>query len=271
MKTTLKKISSLSLGFSFLIMSYTGVILFLVPKGKVAYWVDWHLLGLSKSQYGEIHTTSMLVFLIFGILHIYFNFKPIVSYLKDKNKKVSFTKKEFLIALSINVFFVVGTLYMVQPLKGFLDLGENIKDYWAKEYGEPPYGHAEETKLKDFCRKMRIDYDEASKILHKNNFVFKANDSLLSIAKQNNFSPAEIHKLISANTPKKDSSIPANLGRKTLEELSNIKKIDLDKSMALLKLKGLEDISKDTKMRNIANELDVAPLEVYNLLSNLGK
>ncbi|MEA1955545.1 MAG: DUF4405 domain-containing protein [Campylobacterota bacterium] len=266
MKTTLKKISSLSLGFSFLIMSYTGVILFFVPKGKIAYWVDWHLFGLTKSQYGEIHTTSMLVFLLFGILHIYFNFKPIVSYLKDKNKKVSFTKKEFLIALGINVFFVVGTLYMVQPFKAYLDLGESIKDYWAKEYGEPPYGHAEETKLKDFCRKMDIDYDEANKILLKNGFVFHANQNLLSIAKQNRTSPAEIHNLISVNSPKKDSSIPSNLGRKTLEKLADMKKIDLDKSLILLKSKGLKNISENSKIRNIADELGVTPLNVYNLL-----
>jgi len=72
----MKKITSLSLGFSFLIMTYTGLMLFIVPHGRVAYWSDWHLFGLSKSQYGVLHTISIVSFLIFSTLHIYYNWKP---------------------------------------------------------------------------------------------------------------------------------------------------------------------------------------------------
>ena len=239
----MKKITSLSLGFAFLIMSYTGVILYFVPKGKVAYWADWHLLGLSKTQYGEVHTTSMVTFLFFGVWHIYYNWKPIVSYLKDKQRKLSFTKKEFLIAFGLNSLFVVGTLFMTQPFKGFLDLQESIKDGWTQEYGEPPYGHAEETKLKVFCRKMGINYDEASKTLTANNITFKANESLLIIGKNNGISPSTIHKMISKatsikktlNNPsiKKSDAVPSRLGRKTLQELSDAQKIDLEKSITI--------------------------------------
>lgn len=274
----MRKITSLSLGFAFLIMSYTGVILYFVPKGKVAYWSDWHLFGLSKTQYGEIHTTSMVTFLFFGIWHIYYNWKPIVSYLKDKQKKVSFTKKEFLIAFGLNFLFVLGTLYMIQPFKSFLDLQDSIKDGWTKEYGEPPYGHAEETKLKVFCKKMDINYDEASKILTSNNIVFKAEESLLVIGKNNNMSPSGIYKLISKNTSIKKNinstssrdkvSIPSRLGRKTLQELSDMQKIDLDKAISTLKAKGLSDISSESKIKNIADELSIMPIDVYKLLIN---
>lgn len=194
----MKKITSLSLGFSFLIMSITGVVLYFVPKGKIAYWADWHIFGLSKSQYGELHTTSMVTFLIFGILHIYYNWKPILSYLKDKNKKVSFTKKEFLIAFGINLIFVLGTLYMAQPFKGFLDMQSAIKNHWTQKYGEPPYGHAEETKLKRFCSKMDIDYEDAVQVLKENNIKFKADETLLSIGQNNNMSPSAIYELIEA-------------------------------------------------------------------------
>jgi len=192
----MKKITSLSLGFSFLIMSLTGIMLYFVPKGKIAYWADWHMFGLSKSQYGEIHTTSMLTFLFFATFHIYYNWKPIMSYMKDKNKKISFTKKEFLIAFGINALFVVGTLYMVQPFKGFLDIQDGVKKYWAEKYSKPPYGHAEETKLKKFCKNMDLDYNDASAVLKEKGIKFKANETLLSIGKNNNMSPSEIYELI---------------------------------------------------------------------------
>jgi len=129
----MKKITSLSLGFSFLIMSYTGVVLFIAPHGRVARWLDWHFLGLDKTQYQELHTTSMITFLVFGLLHVYYNWKPIVSYLKDKNHKISFTKKEFLIAFLLNITFVIGTIYLTPPFKSFLDFGENMKDSWGEK------------------------------------------------------------------------------------------------------------------------------------------
>ena len=264
----MKKITSLSLGLSFLIMSYTGIMLYFVPKGKVAYWSDWHLFGLSKTQYSDLHTTSMVTFLFFAIFHIYYNWKPIISYLKDTNNKISFTKKEFLIAFGLNTVFILGTLFMIQPFKAFLDLQESIKDGWTKEYGEPPYGHAEETKLKIFCDKMGIDYDEASEILTTKNIIFSANDTLLYIAKNNNISPSHIYKLIKIPeyTTEKSSDIPSRLGRKTLQELSDMKYIDLNKAIKTLKEDGLSDVNAESKIKNIADELEIKPIDVYNIL-----
>ena len=124
----MKKITSLSLGISFIIMTYTGIMLFICPHGRVAYWSNWHLFGLSKDQYGELHTTSMIVFVLFGMLHIFYNWKPILSYLEDKRKKVTFTSKELFIALILNFVFIAGTLGMIQPFSGFLNFEESLKE-----------------------------------------------------------------------------------------------------------------------------------------------
>ncbi len=264
----MKKISSLTLGISFLIMSYTWVILFIVPHGRVAYWANWHLFGLSKGQYGELHTTSMLVFLIFASLHIYYNWKPILSYLKDKTKKVTFTKKEFLIALLINVIFVVGTLVQVQPFKGFLSMGEKIKGNWTKKYGEPPYGHAEETKLRVFCRKMGINLNDAKEILENNNIIFKENETLKTIGINNFIAPSKVYQMIKpegSNLNGVDGI--SNMGRKTLQDLSDMKKIDLSHAIKVIKSKGLHDVESDRRLKHIADELDVTPFEVYELIS----
>ena len=123
----LKKITSLTLGISFLIMTYTGIMLFIAPHGRVAYWSNWHFLGLTKNQYGDLHTTSMILFMLSAILHIYYNWKPLVSYLKNSAKKITFTRKEFLIALSINSIFIIGTIYLIQPFQAYLEFEESIK------------------------------------------------------------------------------------------------------------------------------------------------
>ncbi len=263
----MKKITSLSLGLSFLIMSFTGIMLFLCPHGRVAYWSDWRLFGLSKTQYGELHTTSMIMFVFFGILHIYYNWKPIVNYLKGADRKISFTKKEFVVALGLNLIFITGTLFALQPFKGFLDFEENLKDNWTKQYGEPPFGHAEETKLKVFCKKLNIDLNKAKEILKSKNILFEESETLKTIAKNNNTTPNDIYQLIKNASPKSNSEdIPSGLGRKSLKELSDTGKIDLKNSIKLLKTKGLSDISPDSKIRNIADELGLTPVDVYKML-----
>jgi hypothetical protein len=268
----MKKITSLTLAISFLVMTYSGIMLFLCPHGRVAYWSNWHLWGLSKNQYGDIHTTSMIIFVLFGMLHVYYNWKPIVSYMKNSQKKISFTKKEFLIALLINVIFITGTLFATGPFKLFLDFEESIKDSWTKTYGEPPYGHAEESKLSVFCKKMDIELDRAKDILSKNNIIYKENQTLKTIADNNNVTPSYIYELIKNDkNDLKSEEIPSSLGRKTLKELNDMKKIELKKSLIMLKSKGLKDVTKDSRIKNIADELDITPLELYQFLTGSEK
>ncbi|WP_404317289.1 DUF4405 domain-containing protein [Malaciobacter canalis] len=209
----MRKITSLSLGFSFLIMSYTGVILFIAPHGRVSRWLDWHLFGLDKVQYQELHNTSMITLLFFGILHIYYNWKPIVNYLKDSTKKISFTKKEFLIAFILNAFFVIGTLTHIQPFKGFLDLGETFKSSWGEN-------------------------------------VIKTSS--------NNNTKVEV---IAIKPP------PQRLGRKTLQELSDMGNIDLEYAFKALKSKGIDNVNSNIKIKDIANELNIEKTDVYKLLT----
>lgn len=209
----MKKTTSLSLGFSFLIMSYTGIILYIAPHGRISKWLDWHLFGLDKVQYQELHTTSMITFLLFGVLHIYFNWKPIISYMKDETRKVSFTKKEFLIASLLNALFVIGTLTSIQPFKGFLDLGENIKDSWGE-------------------KSITVSSSSNSNI-----------------------------KQISIKPP------PQQLGRKSLQDLSDMGNINLEKSIEILQSQGINNIDSSIRIRQIANELDSTPTEIYKILT----
>lgn len=275
----MKKITSLTLGFSFLVMGYSGIMLFLCPKGKIAYWSDWTLLGLSKEQYGALHITSMFVFLTFGILHIYYNWHPIISYIRDKSHKITFTKKELQIAFGINLVFVLGALLAIPPIQTIVDLNSNIQQYWESRYGSPPYGHAEESKLKIFVRKIGVNLEDAKKALILKGVSFDESEALKDIAKRNNISPNDIYQIIksakkankstSSYTKKVDSyayEVPPMLGRKTLEELSNIGVIDLDNALKVLKSKGLGDVTATDRMKNIADELNLRPIEVYELI-----
>jgi hypothetical protein len=48
----LRKITSLTAILAFFHLMFTSVVLYIVPPGRVAYWSDWHFLGL-KNGMGE--------------------------------------------------------------------------------------------------------------------------------------------------------------------------------------------------------------------------
>ena len=84
----LRKIVSLTALTSFLLTIVTSVVLYIAPQGRIAYWSDWHLLGLTKTQWGNLHINLGTLFLIALCVHIYYNWKPITAYLSKARKVV---------------------------------------------------------------------------------------------------------------------------------------------------------------------------------------
>jgi hypothetical protein len=226
------------------------------------------MFGLTKTQYGDIHITSMILFLVVTIWHIYYNWKPLVSYMRDSAKKITLFKKELLIALGLNILFVAGTLSGIQPFQSVLDLNDDIKSYWEKEYGSPPYGHAEESSLKSFSKRIGADTDNAVKLLKDSNIkVDSIEQTLLEISKENGIASKVIYDIIRPKQNSNDEKIDF-LGRRTLDELASLNKISLEKSIEFLEKQGFK-ASSDTKMKEAAEALGVTPYKLYEKLKTL--
>ena len=50
---------SLLTAMSFLIMSISGIVLFIVPQGRIANWIDWRFLALTKGQWGDMPAPAL--------------------------------------------------------------------------------------------------------------------------------------------------------------------------------------------------------------------
>jgi hypothetical protein len=255
-------------------MSMTGIMLYVAPKGKIAYWANWKMFGLTKTQYGDVHITMMILFIVIVIWHIYYNWKPLISYLKNSTQQITLLKKEFLIAFSINVLFVMGALIGFQPFQTVIDINENIKTYWEKQYGSPPYGHAEESSLKSFSQRIGVDIDKATALLKEKGITVDNNTQTLQyIGEQNGISGKIIYETIKQKNDinrKKSSATSdvSSLGQRTLEELANMNKINLQKAILFLQKKGF-DATPQNRMKEAANALSTTPYELYEQLKEL--
>ena len=204
MKWSGRAFTSLCSLASFILLSLTGIILYIEPHGRVAYWTQWQLFALEKDQWGAIHIFSALLFLLAGGFHLYYNWKPLIRYLTGKIETALRHKRELSISSLIFIWIIVSGIWSLPPLSYLTRLEETIKNAWvdAPEL-EPPFGHAELASLRTFCRKQRIPLDQALSELRKAGFtVGSPGDTLLEIAGSKGTSGMGLYEVIRKLEPK---------------------------------------------------------------------
>ena len=272
--------SLLSFG-GFFLLFITGIVLFIMPHGRIAYWTDWRFLGLTKDHWGSIHICSGVVFIVAGALHVfYYNWKPLTNYLTRKVAG-SRLKTELAISSLIILFVIVGAIYGIPPLSPFLEFNEYVKSSWVtrKEY-EPPFGHAEDLSLQVFARKMNMDLDKAVGELKSQGINLESNrETLEEIARNNNTSPMYIYAMIEKyeekpRVMKQETYTPElveeqfagmGIGRKTLETVCAEIGVDIAQAKEQLSKQNIV-IKEDEAMKKAAEKLGVAPLDILKII-----
>ncbi len=193
----IRKITSMTMLVSFILEGITSIILFIVPHGRVAYWADWHLWGMTKTEWGNLHINLGFLFLLAGMMHIYYNWAPMKAYMKNRARELKVFTPSFNVALLLTLAVGVGTYLEIPPMSSVIQMGDAIKDNSAKKFGEPPYGHAELSSLQLFCKKQGLDPDQALGLLQKAGIQLNdSKDTLATVSAANKLSPQEIYEII---------------------------------------------------------------------------
>ena len=262
----------------FLIMSLSGVVAFVNPQGRIAYWTDWSMLGLTKEQWGDIHILSSLLFVVAGVIHIYYNWRPLMNYLGQKVASGRKHQREIAITILISLIIVASAVWRIPPLSYLLDLNAYVKELWVvhKDY-EPPFGHAELLSLKVFCQKTNIPLDAAMAALKEQRLAGVEADRLLKdIARANNTSPMAVYRLIKGLEARPQPSTAgvvytaervesqfagAGIGNKTLPELATQTGQEVSQMQSRLVRKGLK-AADSVALKQLEAQNNLQPLEL---------
>jgi len=267
----LRKITSLTALWSFIVTLITSVVLYVVPQGRVAYWADWHFLWLSKDDWSNILITVGTLFLIALLLHIWLNWKPIMAYMKNKAHEMTMTPS-MAISLVLTLFVTVGTLFGLPPMKQLLDLSASIKDGAIEIYGNPPYGHAEQSPLKKFCGYLGMDVNDALSALYKAGYPesVTGETEIREIARLKGVSPQQVfNDMRGANSGDPFAALPPTApegtGKLKLADLCASFGLPVDDAIAKLAAKGIT-ATADMNLKTIAGNHNMNPREVYQAL-----
>ncbi len=270
---SLRRIVSLTLFLAIAMMLTSSIILYIVPHGRVAYWASWKLWGLSKTQWGNLHMNAGLLMLIAASFHVYYNWRPVTSYMKNKARDFKLFTPNFNAALAVTAVVATLTLLEVPPMVWVQDLGESIKDDGTETYGEPPYGHAEESGLRTFLRNVGLDSEEARTNLAAAGIQISDPDVIIAdLAHDNNLSPQALFEIMKgpevqgATDPKAiPTTMPMGTGKLTFEAFCHQYNRDVAEAVTILEAAGVK-VDPGHSLKDIAADNEMEALDLLDLL-----
>ena len=248
----------------FLVLGISGIVLYVSPRGRVANWTDWSVLGLNKEAWAALHTATALLFLLAAFLHLYYNWTTFWSYFKMRFEKGFNLKREFAAALVICGLVLAGTVWGIPPVSYLADWNESIKNHWETASAQPPAAHAEEWTLSQMAENRGVPLDAMVARLKENGYaVSDPSQTIKSIAEENNVSPDALFGLMSPpqSGGGEGHGQGAGMGRKTLAEYCEQHGIPVQDALDRLSAAGITADAGQT-MRAIADAAGMTPADV---------
>jgi len=279
-----RALTSVVITLSFLVLAVSGLVLWMAPPGRIANWTNWALLGLHKQEWAGLHLWFSLVFVVASVVHLVFNWRPLLGYFKNKLSHQFGWRREWLAAgvLCAAVFF--GTRAGLPPFSSLLVFTDNFRESWEQQSTRPPIPHAELFTLRELAEKAGVALTNALSRLEARGIKEISPDlRVAELAKRNRLPAQQIYEIMTA-TAVRDGQRPGQgkgrgggfggggggggggAGRKTLAQFCQDEGIDLATAQTRLAAKNIKAAS-DLTLRDIAvNHGYQRPYEILEII-----
>ena len=186
----------------FLMVALSGIILYISPRGRVANWGQWTVWGWDKESWAAFHINATIFFVVFTLIHLLFNWKMLMGYLKRGILGLFRGSFELLAALILGAVVFVGTMMNIPPFFHFVAWRESFKDYWEKTSPPAAIPHLEEFTLGRIAALAGVDNNEILEFV-KSLGVEEAQDfdTLAQIAARKGTTPRDVFQAMSERFP----------------------------------------------------------------------
>jgi hypothetical protein len=288
---------SVLMAISFIGMAFTGVILFVVPPGRIANWTGWTLLALTKHQWIGLHDWFSIIFVIASVFHLYLNWNCMICYFKSRINKAFALRSEWILALVICIAVFLGTLGDVKPFSSLLAWSESIKHNWESPQQSAPIPHAELLTLTELAEQVRgVDIDTMLTNLKARGIEVESTDAVLGkLAETYNMTPVQLYNIAlgqrvgrrgqgghgagglsrgtgqyedartGGNTGYGQSGFGRGLGQLTLKEYCGEISLDVDTAVKKLRDAGY-NARPEMTIRSIADSAGEHPSQIRTVL-----
>ncbi len=188
---------SLVIAIMFVVLLFSGFVVYIAPKCWIANWIDWGVAGLGKHDWEAIHTVFALLFIVAIIAHIVYNWNTFISYIAMGIKKGVGLKREFLYALCLVVLVFIATWLAIPPFSWVVDFGERQTLAWEKGIVLPPFAGAELATVEELGVRIGEEPEEILQLLRDRGLrVEDKKTTIRKIADRNGLSPSEVFGML---------------------------------------------------------------------------
>ena len=193
----LRKVTSLTIFFSGIVVGISSVVLYMGPPTHVAFFSDWSFWGLEKYQWNSLHLMSGILFIIGVILHSYYNWKALLRYMKNKDNKFIAATIPGIISFLITAIVCVDAIFFLPPANMIGHLGHQINQEHLHAYDVFLFGQPNRYSLKKAAIYMGKHPQKCIVALRKCGVKVKSSEqSIGEIAKNNAISTNVILEII---------------------------------------------------------------------------
>ena len=265
---------------SFIGMVFTGIVLFIVPPGRVANWTGWTFLVLTKHQWIALHDWMSIIFVIASAFHLYLNWKAFVGYFKSKITRAFALRTEWALALTVFAVVFIGTAVGVAPFSTLMAWNESIKHGWDSPRQRAPIPHAELLTLTELAEQIPdINIVTMLKNIKEQGIEVQSTDIVLgTIAESYNITPARLYNIAMGQGGGSGQCADEHLsgarqgggpgrgfGQMTLSQYCHQAGLDIHTAIGKLNKEGFRGES-DMTIRAIADLVGAHPSEIRRIL-----
>ncbi len=190
-------------------LGLSGIALYIAPSGRLAQTLNWHWLGLSKSQWEAVHIVFSTFGLVVGYFHVQYNWRSIVGYFRRKVNQVIQWRREGLVATTIFLLLGFTAIADLPPAAQLVEWSEAIAQSWEVRASEGPNAETGTKILGGYGRytvaeiaaAAGISPQEAVERLAAYGVHTTADERLLDLSARGTFTPGELAAIIMGQDP----------------------------------------------------------------------
>ncbi len=261
-----KAFVSFAVTLAFAAIAVSGTVLYVAPAGRVAIWSGWRLGALERAEWQAVHTIFALLFVVAGVVHLVFNWRVLLAYVRLKSAEHRPRWRELAVASAAAVGVLALTFAGIAPFSTVMSTGETIKAAWA-EGNEPPLPHAEILSLARLADTTHLPLEPMLANAAAAGRAITPETTLADIARGLGVTPAEAFARLTSGLAKPVIPVTegGGWGQKSVEQVCRQIDVPVKDALDRLHAAGIEADAR-SNIREVADRHGRMPIEVVKAL-----
>ncbi len=258
---------------TFLVVLFSGLVLFIAPHDRIARWNAWRLAGLGSDTWPRLHVSTSLFSVLVISVYLFFDWNSSVKYVADRWHARPRPRLELSTGIAVGLAVAVVAGLGVPPAAQLFAWQDGVKASWQRAgAAEPPFGHAEVLPLPELASRTGLDLEATLAHLAQRGFrVESLETSLLDAARTLGITPVALFAVLPEVPPRPASLAErygpgSGVGRKTVAELARELGVPVDTALARLAARGVEARPEAT-LRGLAEGRGLESLDLVRIVA----